>query len=218
MITSYNDMRLHHLLEIQALKDLDASDAVKELMIISILSGIAPEDLRKMPAQEYDALRQQAAFLQEEPPTEVGLHDRVEINGTVYLVCHNMENVSTGQYIDWLTYSQGERNLADLYSVMCIPEGHKYGDGYSMDKVKEDMADLPLPVTYFISAFWITSLNIFLRRSAREMRKEVRKLRRMKLTKAEREKVVELAQMTARLQSQLASGGIVLPQSTSSSD
>ena len=211
-------MRLHHLLEIQALKDLDAIDAVKELMIISILSGIEPETLRKMPAREYDELRAQAVFLQEEPPTEVGLYDKVVINGTTYMVCHNMENVTTGQYIDWLTYTTGEHNITDLYSVMCIPEGHKYGDGYSMDKVKEDMADLPLPVTYFISAFWITSLNIFLRRSAREMRKEVRKLRRMKLTKEEREKILELDQMTKRLQLQLASGGIVLPQSTSTSE
>lgn len=213
MIDNYDDMRLHHLLEIQALKDIDASDAVKEMMIVSILSGIDPDTLKAMPAQEYDALRGKAAFLQETPPDDVGMYDTVTINGTEYTVCHGMESVTTGQYIDWLTYTQGSKQLTDLYSVMCIPKGHKYGDGYSLDKVKEDMADLPLPVTRFISAFWITSLMLFSQRSARELEKEVRKLRRVK--GIPREKVKEMQKMAKEMRSILASGGIASPQSTS---
>lgn len=213
MINSYDDMRLHHLLEIQALKDLQASDAVKELMIVSILSGIDPDELKAMPASEYDALRQQTAFLQQTPPDDIKIYEEIEINGTVYTICKNMESVSTGQYIDWLTYTQGIKQLTDLYSVMCVPKGHKYGDGYSLDKVKADMADLPLAVTRFISAFWMTSLVLFSQRSARVLEKEVKKLRKMK--EIPKEKVKEMETLAKNLRSQLATGGIVLPRSAS---
>lgn len=216
MINNYEDMRLHHLLEIQALKDLDASDAVKELMIVSILSGIDPDTLKAMPAPEYDALRRQAAFLQEAPPDDIRIFETVEINGTVYTICKGMEQVSTGQYIDWLTYTQGSKQLTDLYSVMCIPEGHKYGDGYSLDKVKADMADLPLAVTRYISAFWMTSLMLFSQQSAGLLKKEIRKLRKMK--EVPKEKVAEMETMAQEIQSRLATGGIASLRYASTSD
>ena len=208
MITDYKDMRLHHLLEIQALKDIDASDATKELMIVSILSGKTPDELRQMAPSEYNELKQGALFLTEPMPDFREVATEVEINGTKYTVCKDMQQITTGQYIDWCTYMQGERNLADLYSIMCIPEGHKYGEGYSLDDAKADMADLPLPVVGFISNFWNTSLSLFLRRSARAMRKEARKLRRMKgLTPEVKEAAKALERQTKVAASLLGSGG-----------
>lgn len=210
MITSYNDMRLHHLLEIQALKDLDASDAVKELMIVSILSDKTPEELRQMAPADYNALKEGASFLLEPMPESNEVIEKVEINGTTYTVCKDMEAISTGQYIDWCTYMSGDKNLTDLYSIMCIPEGHKYGEGYSLDDAKADMADLPLPVVSFISNFWNASQGSFLRLLARQMNKEVRKLRRMRLkTEEERQMLEELEKAVKIAQYPLGNGGIL---------
>lgn len=201
-------MRLHHLLELQALNDTDAAPAVKEMMAVSILSGIAPEELKRLSAAEYGPMRESLTFLQDALPKHKGIIKEVELNGRTYTVCRKMENFSTGQYIDWCTYMNGDRNLIDLYSVMVIPKGCNYAEGYDLDEAKADIANLPLEVADYISDFWQTSLRIFLRLSAREIRKEVRKLRRMRhLTTEQKEKVRELETMSKELQYQFDIGG-----------
>lgn len=209
-------MRLHHLLEIQALKDIEASDATKELMIVSILSGKAPEELRQMAPADYNALKEGASFLLEPMPESKEIVEKVEINGTTYTVCKDMQSISTGQYIDWCTYMSGNKNLTDLYSVMCIPEGHKYGEGYSLDDAKADMADLPLPAVNFISNFWNASQESFLRLLARQMKTEMRKLRRLrsKMTEEQKEALAEMEKAVRAVQYPLGNGGILSRLST----
>ena len=216
MITSYKDMRLHHLLEIQALKDIDASDATKELMIVSILSGKTPDELRQMAPADYNALKDGAMFLTEPMPENKEIVDKVGINGTVFTICKDMQSISTGQYIDWCTYMSGEKRLTDLYSIMCIPEGHKYGEGYSLDDAKADMADLPLTAVNFISDFWNASQESYLRLLARQMKAEIRKLRRMrsKMTEEQKEALAEMEKAVMAVQYPLGNGGILSQLST----
>lgn len=209
MIDSYKDMKLHHLLEIQALTEVDAPAATKELMIVSILSGIAPEELRKMPTKEYDALRSKAEFLAEPAPPVKEVIREVEINGTVYTICKDMQEISTGQYIDWCTYMQGEKNLADLYSICCIPKGHKYGEGYSFEQAKADMNDMPISVASYISVFWKASQELYLRHLARLMKIQARKIRKRKMTPQQKEMLGTLKEQIAKVESQLATGGIL---------
>lgn len=210
MITDYKDMRLRHLLELQTLSQTKANDAVKEIMAISILADVSVEDLRALPASKYAKLREGLAFLQKEPPKDAPVVQEITLNGTVYTVCRRMDQITTAQYIDWCTYISGDRNIVDLYSCFIIPKGHKYADGYDLEKAKEDILELPLPVVNFISVFWKTSLTLFLRRSAREIRKQTRKLRRLPgLTAEQREMAREMDRQTKSLQSALDTGGIV---------
>ena len=210
MITDYKDMRLRHLLELQTLSKTKANDAVKELMAISILADVSVEDLRALPASKYAKLREGLAFLQKEPPKDAPVTQEITLNGTVYTVCRRMDQITTAQYIDWCTYISSDRNIVDLYSCFIIPKDHKYADGYDLEKAKEDILELPLPVVNFISVFWKTSLTLFLRRSAREIRKQTRKLRRLPgLTAEQREMAREMDRQTKSLQSALATGGIV---------
>lgn len=217
MIESYNDMRLHHLLEIQALAEVDAAPAAKEMMIVSILSGIAPEELRKMSSKDYGALCRKAEFLTEPAPEVKEVIREVEINGTTYTICKDMQEISTGQYIDWCNYMQGERNLADLYSICCIPKGHKYGEGYSLDKAKEDMNDMPISVASYISVFWKASQELYLRHLVRLMKAQARRLKRQMKTQEQKKMWQDLKQQIAKVESQLASGGILSQLSAQSS-
>ena len=217
MITSYKDMRLHHLLDLAALDKTTAPDAVKELMTIAVLCDETPDAIKALPATEYGKRKAAAAFLLEPVPEYRGVVRTVTINDTIYTVCHRMDQVTTGQYIDWCTYMGGDKNVIDLYSCFVIPKGHKYGDGYDLDKAKEDIAELPISVAAFISNFWKTSLHIFLRRSAREMEKEARKLRRIVVTEEQRQAVKMLEDKIAEVRSLLASGGTASRPSTSTS-
>lgn len=213
MIDSYKDMRLHHLLDLQALAQTKAVDPVKELMAISILADKTPDEIRALPASQYARLREKLAFLQNEPPKDAPVVECVTLNGTDYTVCRRMDQVTTAQYIDWCTYISGERNPADLYSCFVIPKGHKYAEGYDLEKAKADIMDLPLPVVNYISVFWKTSLSLFLRRSAREIRRQTRRLKRIPgLTAEQRTMAKEMENKARQLQADLASGGIVSPQ------
>lgn len=206
-------MRLHHLLDLQALAETKASDAVKELLAISILADTTPDELRAQPASKYAKMREGLAFLQDEPPKDAPVVELVTLNGTEYTVCRRMDQITTAQYIDWCTYISGERNIPDLYSCFLIPKGHKYADGYDLAKAKEDILELPLPVVNFITVFWKTSLSLFLRRSAREIRKQTRRLRRIPgLTAEQRATAREMENQAKQLQAALGCGGIVSPQ------
>lgn len=199
-------MRLHHLLDLAALDNTKATDAVKELMTIAILSDDTPDAIKKLSAKEYAARKSAAMFLASPVPEYKGIVRTVTINDTIYTVCHRMSQVTAGQYIDWCNYMSAGKNVIDLYSCFVIPKGHKYNDGYDLDKAKEDIAELPLSVVGYISNFWKTSLKIFLRRSVRVMEREARKLRRMMV---EREAIVILEQKIAEAKSLLATGGDV---------
>lgn len=176
MVESYKEMTLGQLLQIKALKDADITPAVQELSVLSILSGITIDALRKVPKADYDAMLQKIAFLTEDNSETIEIADEVELNGTVYNIWHDIKNITTGQYIDWCSYMQSERDIVDLFSCFVIPKGKLYAEGYNIDKAKEDIHDLPMPIANFISFFWQSSLALYLERSARELETELKKM------------------------------------------
>ena len=61
------------------------------------------------------------------------------------------------QYVDFQAiYVDGfDKRPAELLSVMMVPDGHKYNDGYDKEQVIEDMYDLPVEEALGICHFFI---------------------------------------------------------------
>jgi len=205
MISSYNDMTLGQLLQLQSLKDIEASDAVKEMMFISVLSGYSVEELRKMPNTQYASLQRCIEFLGTEKADEMQPASEVTINGNEYTITDEANKVTAGQYIDFVSYSQNGGSVIDLLSCLIIPKGHGYAEGYDVEKVKADITDLPLPIANYISFFWRASLALYARRMARQMRRMMRRL-----PKGMR---MKMQPMTERIESVLSDGGAFLKKS-----
>lgn len=110
------------------------------------------------------------------------------INGTTYVLDIKPQSFTTAQYIDFTTFAKEPGKYVDLLSVVLIPEGYAYNDGYDMDKTKEDIGAMPvdnvLGIVSFFHQWSRASIKTILRFLTKQMRmrnqnrKTVRKLKK----------------------------------------
>jgi len=142
MITNYNELPIGIYERILALSQTEDND----LAIIAALSGKTEDELLNLPIAEYRELADAAAFLFTQPvPAKV--RKEYGLNGTLYRLTGDAKKLTTAQYIDFKEYAKaGTATLADYLSIILVPDGKVYGDGYDTDDAKADIRDY-LPVT-----------------------------------------------------------------------
>lgn len=106
-----------------------------------------------------------------------GREYRVDITPTAFTVA---------QYTDLTNYLERKGSLTDLLTVVLIPDGHQYGDGYDMQRVRDDISDLPLEAGLAVIGFFArwsrASIKTFLRSlTSKTMKGKVTEELRVKL-------------------------------------
>lgn len=93
------------------------------------------------------------------PIPETKLCNVYTINGTKYNFRGNIFEISMGQLMDVRNFStKTPVDYAEVLSVFLIPDGHKYGDGYDMDKTLSDIETLPITDVLKLYNFFLASL------------------------------------------------------------
>lgn len=156
---SWENITLEKFLEIQAIKELDPINITAQ--IIKILFNIEhPEELSYTDFLKYS---EELKFLSKEIK-RVTLKDTYQINGTTYRLENNVMLFMTQQVIDWRNYSKEDNNMNKLLSVVMVPDGHKYNDGYSIEKVQDDMLDLDMSTVISLMDFfqkcWVEFIKV----------------------------------------------------------
>ena len=110
------------------------------------------------------------AFINQRPKVRVAKQSYV-LNGHKYNVTYNMQNLTTSQYIDFQQLAEQSQEMpAEFLSVLLIPNGHKYNDGYSIDDVVYDIENyMSVEDCLALTAFFFTLLRISIRRSMRAL-------------------------------------------------
>lgn len=134
-------------------------DILKTADIISVVYGIDnPMDLT--PA-EFSKHVKELGFLEEQIP-ETKLCNTYTINGTKYNFDGNCFSMTMSQLMDWRAFSTAEHiDYASCLSVFLVPEGHKYNDGYDIDKTLDDINTLPITDVMKIYSFWSAGFVLF---------------------------------------------------------
>lgn len=134
-------------------------DILKTADIISAVYGIDnPMDLT--PA-EFSKYVKELSFLEEQIP-ETKLCNTYTINGTKYNFDGNCFSMTMSQLMDWRAFSTAEHiDYASCLSVFLVPEGHKYNDGYDIDKTLDDINTLPITDVMKIYSFWSAGFSLF---------------------------------------------------------
>jgi hypothetical protein len=97
MISSYNEMKLGHLVEISAIKKTeDPNDLDPVLEMIAILSGVEKTELEEMTLTLLTELSGKLVFLNEEIPSSK--ENPIVINGIDYVVKEDMNDLTMGEY------------------------------------------------------------------------------------------------------------------------
>lgn len=157
MKKDWNDLTVRDLLSI---KDIDgmqmATDAEKNLRVAAIVADKSYEELLDMSLNDVSEYVDACDFLQKEPkPRKARKH--YVINGRKYKLLKNEMEMLTSQYVDFQAiYQDGfDKRPAELLSIMMVPDGHEYNDGYDKELVINDMYDFPVEEALGVCDFFM---------------------------------------------------------------
>ena len=139
IIDSYNKLTLGKYMEIQEVsRNESLEDIDKQVQILSILTGVAEEEILHLPIQDYKELVVKSGFLD---PENINYHPVAKkyILGKFELIpCRDFRKIETCQYIDFQTYAPDlDKYLVEFLSVILVPKGHRYNEGYDIIEVQQ---------------------------------------------------------------------------------
>lgn len=139
IIDSYNKLTLGKYMEIQEVsRNESLEDIDKQVQILSILTGVAEDEILHLPIQDYKELVAKSSFLD---PENINYHPVAKkyLLGKFELIpCRDFRKIETCQYIDFQTYAPDlDKYLVEFLSVILVPKGHRYNEGYDILEVQK---------------------------------------------------------------------------------
>ena len=126
------------------------------------------ETMQMREANEYVATLE---FLTKKPRPTIAKRS-YDLGGRKYITTFNMQNISTAQYIDFQQMADKSGEMpAEFLSIILVPEGHKYNEGYEMEEVVNDIKfHMNVEDALGLTAFFLRLLRASMRRSLRLLR------------------------------------------------
>lgn len=191
----WNDVTLQKWNELESIYKKTYPDEILQTAdVLTVLFDIeSPMDLS--PA-EFTKYVNELSFLTT-PVPEKKLCNKYTINGTTYNFRGNIMEVAMGQLMDWREFSTNENlDYAQCLSVFMIPEGHKYNDGYDMEKTIKDIGSLPIADVLKLWNFFSSAQILFTNTLIDYFRRQLKKTNLPKEQKLEiKEKTKELEEL-----------------------
>ena len=190
MTDNWKTLSVGQFKKLMALPDGDDED--RYWKILAILNDTTVEDIMTRPLQEVTAMRENCEFLNEYPK-KVGLSRHIyELGDTKYAFTDHIGSITLAQYVDYTNTEDKPENMTELLAIMLVPDGHKYNDGYDVDKVKADIdAYLSVWDARAITGFFLGSFIRLVASQRRSLRKALRKARKEGLQTEEAERTLK---------------------------
>ena len=180
MIDSWDKLTLRKLKDISDI-DEEISDIMKQMELISILTGIDVDGLGNLSIDTYADLAKRSQFLNSECPTPNVNKKHISINGHDYDVITDPRKLNAAQFIDFNNLRANDdmrtSDLSKFMTVFIIPKGKVYGE-YDMEVVENDMLDMSVVEARGIFFTWrkvlmasAMGIGSYLERTKRKMRK-----------------------------------------------
>ena len=134
IIDNYRDLPIGMYLEIcEISRREDIEELHKQVSILSILTGRSEEEIYDLPIGDYKDLVSKTKYLEHEYEGEVLTAKTYTLEGWVLQPVEDYRKITTAQYIDFQTFVKDvEKNIVEILSVMLIPKGKKYNQGYDI--------------------------------------------------------------------------------------
>lgn len=184
---TWNNITYRQLLDIREAANIEDENE----RVYAIMEAVYGESVLDLNLKNFALKCKEIEFLQKEIPNDLHVKD-IKVNGREYYFDGLLGNITTAQYIDFQNYQKNE-DEQKTFSVFIIPKGHKYNDGYDMDQVFNDILDVPVPVLFSASFFFIRQFELFIRIFRRYSIKQMKKTGLPKEVMENLEKVVNLS-------------------------
>lgn len=100
------------------------------------------------------------------------------VNGNKYYLDLDYANFTTSQFIDFTAYRKDD-DYVGMLSVVLIPDGCKYSDGYDMQKVKNDLENLSVTDAMAIINFFQIASTRFIQLTLSYLRRKIKRMKSM---------------------------------------
>lgn len=198
IIDNYNRLTLGQYMEIQEIsRNESLEDIDKQVQILSILTGVAENELLHLPIQEYKELVLKSQFLN---PDNINYHPIAKkyILGKFELIpCRDFRKIETCQYIDFQTYAPDlDKFLVEFLSVILVPKGHRYNEGYDILEVQKAIREeMSVSDGVSIAGFFLTWCRKSIKASLNFSKQEAMGIK----DKAKREEILKRIEEQERL-------------------
>lgn len=204
MINNYKDLTIEKYIELYELDIQGLSELEIQSNIIAILSDMTVDEVLDLPIPQYKKLAQQTAFMTVPPQVKPRKISKVKINGKEFKVLDKIENMTTGQYIDYQTYIQNNeiKMLPYILSCLIIPTNEKYGDSDTV----EDMKQISVEEALTISNFFMNKSRSLIKDTLHYLEWKMKKTMKKMKDETMKQKMTEAIQKLHSLQSSLKDG------------
>lgn len=137
----WNDLTIGQYERIYSIFKEDIDDEEKMIGVVTVVYGITEDEVM---CQPLTRTREMIASVEglKKFPDDVRTRKRYRLKGKSYNVCLDSDKITTAQYIDYQTYSKDlESNIAEVLSVVLIPRGKRYGEGYDVAQLINDIRE-----------------------------------------------------------------------------
>lgn len=142
------------------------SEEDKRLQVAALLGGITYDQLLEQPLTATTEMIEKTLFLYEKPKP-IKIKREYILNGRPYVPFKDFSEMTTAAYIDYqsIIVENFEEHLLDLMSIILVPKGHIYLDGYDREQQLEDLGTLSVAEALGIADFFITKYRRSLRKT-----------------------------------------------------
>ena len=163
---------------------------------VALFNNMTEDEVLALPLDKFKEYMAQMGWMNTPPDIEQPKKEYV-INGHTYELTMNFHKLTTAQYIDFQSYTKSE-DYSQMLSVFLIPKGKKYGDGYDVFEVQQDLKQMPVQEVLGLMGFFIILYRSWsralLKYSSRILRKAARREKNPELMETVT-KMEELADM-----------------------
>lgn len=161
---SWEDISWKKFEEIVELNKIELSELDKEIKLVSLMTGLTESEVRNLDANSYSVIEQKLHFLSTKPSNDK-VRDEINLNGTLYHVDIISTAINAGQFLDFKVLQSAEnidKRVPRLLACFIYPKGHKYNDGYDVEKVVDDINEyMSVPEVTSLSNFFIIQFKAY---------------------------------------------------------
>lgn len=192
-MATWKDISIEKFEKIARLQEQNMTEIDMIAAVLSVIDDTTVEEVEKLPYAVLLLKARGLRFLNTNPIPSIVKKSYVYDN-VKYVPTLNPQKLTTAQYIDFqTTAAESPNDLAGLISILLIPEGHKYNEGYCAEELRDVIyKNMPIEDAMGLSAFFFTLWKISIRRLLRENRRLYRKLKRKKQATEEEIKLTEV--------------------------
>ena len=179
IIDNYRDLPIGMYLDICEIdRRTDIDELHKQVGIISLLSGMAEEDIYDLPIGDYKTLASKTRYLSHPYDGEVLTAKVYSLDGWVLQPVQDFRKITTAQYIDFQTFVKGgDQNIVEIISTMLVPKGKKYNQDYDVVELQKSLREhLSVADALSLFAFFFVQYNQLIKDSLTSCREEAMKI------------------------------------------